>query len=182
MKAFPGAAVGLLSFGWLCCGTSGSAVPASRGPAPAVDAALVLSGDVDLLRVRRAAALYRENQVGALLLTGAGVAGDNALALRQEAVKLGVPADAILTETVSTTTHENLLFAAPIIRAQGWRRVALVTSEAHMGRAERVARKVMPEVEWVPVSVPDVGPASRVYKQRLMEWIKLAGYWLRGWA
>jgi hypothetical protein len=40
----------------------------------------------------------------------------------------------------------------------------------------------MPEVEWVPVPVPDVGPRSRIVRARLAEWGKLALYLARGWA
>jgi uncharacterized SAM-binding protein YcdF (DUF218 family) len=71
--------------------------------------------------------------------------------------------------------------ALPIIRSAGWKRIALVTNESHMGRAERAARKVLPEVDWVPVPVVDAGPPSRVYRVRLEEWLKLARYALYGW-
>jgi len=114
-------------------------------------------------------------------MTGSGIGGDDAKALAAEAVKAHVPVEAILLEPVSRTTRENLLFAAPIIRARGWRRIALVTSDSHMARAERVARRVLPEIEWVPAPVADAGPPSRVYRQRLTEWVKLVGYGLRGW-
>ena len=146
------------------------------------DAALVLSGDVDYLRVRCAAQLWRQGAFRELVVTGAGVGGDSALALKAEALSAGVAEQAILLETASRSTHENLLFAAPLVRRQGWRRVALVTSASHMGRAQRVARRVLPGVEWIGVPVADAGPASRVLWQRLQEWLKLVGYLLHGWA
>lgn len=156
-----------------------------HGSAPGAlraDAALVLSGDVAFLRLRRAAALYAAGEVGALLVTGAGVGGDDALALRREAERLGVPARAIRVEPASRTTRENLVFAGAILRGEGWRRVALVTSATHMGRAERAARIALPEVVWLAVPSPEPGPWTRIYRQRLAEWVKLAGYRARGWA
>jgi len=141
----------------------------------------VLSGDVDYLRVQHAVGLYKAGAAPRLLMTGAGVGGDNASSMKAIAAGMGVPAEAILVETRSTTTRQNLVFAAPIVRAQGWRRVALVTSTSHMARAERAARKAMPEVEWIAVPVEDAGPASRIYRQRLLEWAKLVGYLVRGW-
>jgi len=154
----------------------------SRPPARvAADAALVLSGDVDDRRTITAAALYREGAFPWIVLTGSGYGGDSAASLATTARRLGVPESALRLETSSTTTRENLMGALPIIRASGWKRVALVTSESHMGRAERVARKVLPDVEWVPVPVADPGPPGRIYRARLEEWLKLARYALHGW-
>jgi uncharacterized SAM-binding protein YcdF (DUF218 family) len=145
------------------------------------DAALVLSGDVDYLRVRHAAALQTSGLVRFVIVTGTGVGGDSAVELAAQARKLGVAEPAIVREERSQNTHENLVNAAPIIRAHGWRRMALVTSASHMGRALRVARRVMPELDWVPAPVPDAGPRGRIYRTRLGEWAKLGWYGLRGW-
>ncbi len=150
---------------------------------PRSDAALLLSGDVDYLRLRRAVELYREGRLRLLVLTGAGIGGDSALAMREFAARrLGVPPEAMLLEPRSTTTRENLEFAAPLLRQSGVSRVALVTSTSHMGRALRTARRLVPDLEWVPVPVDDAGPPSRIWRTRLQEWVKLAWYWLRGWA
>jgi uncharacterized SAM-binding protein YcdF (DUF218 family) len=159
--------------------------PPPSSPAPAVvaaDAALVLSGDVDYLRVARAAELVRAGAVPVLLITGKGVGGDSAEAMRRECVRRGVLAGRVLLEPESTSTRENMLFAAPLLRGRGFRRVALVTSASHMGRAERAARRVMPEVDWVLVPVQDAGPSSRRRRVCLLEWVKLAWYLARGWA
>lgn len=150
---------------------------------PRIDAALVLSGDVDYLRLKQAAGLYREGQVRLIVLTGAGIGGDSALAMREFAERrLDVPASAMILEARSSTTHENLEFVAPLLRQSSVRQVALVTSRSHMGRALRVARRLVPDVEWLPVPVDDAGPPSRVRRTRFAEWFKLAWYWLRGWA
>jgi uncharacterized SAM-binding protein YcdF (DUF218 family) len=148
----------------------------------AADAALVLSGDVDYLRVARAAELFREGAVPVIVITGKGAGGDSAEALREQCIRRGVPPDRVMVEPDSTSTRENMLFAAPLVRGRGFRRVALVTSASHMGRAERAARRVMPEVEWVPVPVKDAGPPSRQRRACLLEWVKLAWYLARGWA
>jgi uncharacterized SAM-binding protein YcdF (DUF218 family) len=145
------------------------------------EAALVLSGDVDYLRVRRAAALQTSGRVGFLVVTGTGVGGDSAAELAVQAQRLGVPEAAIVCEERSRTTRENLLNAGPIVRERRWRRVALVTSASHMGRALRAARRAMPDVEWVAVPVGDAGPQGRIYRTRAGEWAKLAWYGLRGW-
>ena len=156
--------------------------PYERTAGATADAALVLSGDVDYLRIRRAAALQASGRVPFLLVTGAGVGGDSGRELAAQARRLGVPRDAIVVEERSTTTRENVLNAAPIVRERAWKRVALVTSASHMGRALRAARRAMPEVQWTPVAVEDAGPPARIYRTRLGEWVKLAWYAARGWA
>ena len=146
------------------------------------DAALVLSGDVDYLRVKRAGALVRAGQVKALLLTGHGIGGDSAEEMRKVAIAEGVADAAIVVEPASTTTRENLTFAAPIVQEHGWHRIALVTSQSHLARALAAARKAMPDVDWVPAPVPDAGPPSRAGRQRAEEVFKHLWYILRGWA
>lgn len=146
------------------------------------DAALVLSGDFDYLRVKYAARLVKEGHVKSMLLTGRGVGGDSAEAMRRQAIANGVPAGAIVLETASTTTRENVVFAAPLIRERGWRRIALVTSQSHLARSMAAARKAMPEVDWVPAPVPDAGPPARARRLRAEEALKHLWYKVRGWA
>ena len=166
------AAIGWLAFG----GDPG------HPPFDTADGAVVLSGDVDYLRVKHAAALYKQGRVKAILLTGAGVGGDSATAMRDVALLNRVPADAIVVETTSTTTRENLVRAAPLVAAKGWRTVALVTSASHMRRALGAARAAMPDVEWSAAPVPVAGPADRIRRTRIQEAAKLVWYKVRGWA
>lgn len=151
-------------------------------PAVTADAAIVLSGDVDYLRVSHASRLLREGRVRALVLTGRGVGGDSAEAMRRQAVAAGVSPEAILVETESTSTRENILFAAPLLRQRGWRRVALVTSQSHLARALAAARKAVPDVEWIAAPVPDAGSPDRARRLRAEEALKLLWYKARGWA
>jgi uncharacterized SAM-binding protein YcdF (DUF218 family) len=137
---------------------------------------------VDYLRAARAAELYRAEAVPLVLVTGAGVGGDSGATLRAECMRLGVPSARILVEGASTSTRENMLGVASVVRARGLRRIALVTSDSHMGRAERAARRVLPEVEWVTVPVEDAGDAVHLRRIRLQEWAKLLLYLARGWA
>jgi uncharacterized SAM-binding protein YcdF (DUF218 family) len=145
------------------------------------DVAVVMSGDVDYLRVARAADLYVRGGAARLLVTGAGIGGDDARELGRQAVDRGVRAEDVVIEPTSTSTRENVVQAATIVRARGWRTVALVTSVSHMNRALGAARKAAPEVKWIPVPVEDAGPESRRRRARLSEWVKLAWYKARGW-
>jgi uncharacterized SAM-binding protein YcdF (DUF218 family) len=158
--------------------------PQAETRAPRAQAALVLSGDVDYLRTRCAANLQRAGAVEWLIVTGSSesIGGDNATALQAAAERFGVPAARILAETRSRSTRENLMFVAPLVRARGFTRLVLVTSRSHLRRATAVARRVLPEVEWQPVAVPDTGPPLREARNRIAEWVKLLAYTARGWA
>jgi uncharacterized SAM-binding protein YcdF (DUF218 family) len=142
---------------------------------------MVMSGDVDYQRLERAVAMFASGRVSWLVLTGAGIGGDSAETMRQLAIGRGVPAERVLVEPRATTTRENLVLAAPLLSERGFSSVALVTNASHMGRSERVARRVLPEIQWIPVPVADPGPRQRIYRTRLQEWVKLAWYALRGW-
>lgn len=159
--------------------------PCREAPSPLrADAALVLSGDVGELRTKRAVALVLAGEARYLVLTGSQrmVGGDSALSLARSALAAGVPAERVLCETESRSTRENLLLARPLLESFGLRRVALVTSRSHLLRALRTARRAAPQLEWLPVAVPDAGAPGRRARNRLAEWFKLAGYLLRGWA
>lgn len=145
------------------------------------DVAVVLSGDVDYLRVRGAAGLYRQGRVSWLLVTGNGIGGDNAPDLARVAVAEGVPADRIAQERTSRSTRENMTEASRILRLRGWRRAAVVTSASHMRRAIDAARRSAPDIEWLVAPVPDAGPNNRVVRNRIEERLKWLWYALRGW-
>ena len=158
--------------------------PQAEAPEPlAAEAVLVLSGDVDYLRTIRAAELIESGAAEWLIVTGSGrgVGGDSGLELGRAAEHLGVSSRRILAELRSRSTHENLAFAAALVRGHGFRRVLLVTSRSHLRRALAVARHELPEVEWLPVAVPDAGPWPRDMRNRLGEWLKLVVYAWRGW-
>ena len=57
--------------------------------------------------------------------------------------ELGVPADRIVVESISTSTWENARRTAPLLRSKGVERILLVTDSLHMRRAEGCFRKAI---------------------------------------
>jgi uncharacterized SAM-binding protein YcdF (DUF218 family) len=115
------------------------------------DAALVLgaavAGDrptpVFEERLRYAVELYRAGKVRALVMTGGKNPYDavgEAEAGRVWALAAGVPAEAILVETQSRTTKQNIDFAAPILAQHQLARVLVVSDPLHLRRAVTMAR------------------------------------------
>jgi uncharacterized SAM-binding protein YcdF (DUF218 family) len=124
------------------------AAMSDNGPA---DAAVVLGAAVRTTgpspvyveRINHAVELYRTGKVKYLIMTGGKGLGERvaeAEAGRDRAIAAGVPAEAILVETQSRDTRENLANVKPIIAAHGFGRVLIVSDPLHMARAMQIAQ------------------------------------------
>jgi uncharacterized SAM-binding protein YcdF (DUF218 family) len=138
-------------------------------------------GDSTYWRVLVAADAWRTGHFRSLLLCGA----DMAQTAKPLLITYGVPEQAILVEPRSTSTHENALFAKPILAGLSGRFV-LLTSDYHMFRAAhcfahegiRVATRPFPDV----IKRSD----SLVFRWQgfwmvSIEIEKIAYYRIRGW-
>lgn len=92
-----------------------------------------------LERVRAGAALHLQGWAPTLLLVGGSPDGGHveAEAMAAEALRMGVPADAIVLETYSTNTWENADYAAVILRGRRVTSTILVTHPFHTRRMKR---------------------------------------------
>ncbi len=113
--------------------------------------------------------------------------------MRDVLVRLGVPPDRILLESVSRNTHDEAVAVPPILRAHGIRQFVLVTSPTHMLRAlasfraqgvdpvpaiaTPAALRTSRPVDWV---LP-TGRGLELGQMALHEYLGLVYYGLRGW-
>jgi len=89
-------------------------------------------------------ALYRQGLAGGLLMSG-GTDGDGsneAEAMRDMAVSMGVPADKIRIEPSSESTYENIAFSAPLLHDA--EQIIIVSDAFHLARAEWLAKPHWP--------------------------------------
>lgn len=116
------------------------------GDAEAVDTIVVLGAPTTMegqlsrqqrWRVHAAVLEYRAGRAPRLLFSGGAAANTyvEADAMAREAIRLGVPPSAILTEREALTTLQNLGNSEQIMRTHGWNRVEVVTSPDHARRA-----------------------------------------------
>jgi uncharacterized SAM-binding protein YcdF (DUF218 family) len=175
----------LLVFAWLAApvwlGFLGTFLVASEQPKRA-DAILVLAGDMDGRRIVKAAELARQGWAPKVYVSGPhpvyGVSeADLAinLAVRQgfdRAVfeALDVPADSTEDEAQGIT---------PVLRARGVKKLIVVTSNYHTGRAGRIWRRVAAGIRVTMVASPDTNfTVGGWWKSRpgrktaFYEWIK----------
>lgn len=124
--------------------------PGSLGAGP-VNALIVfgspaeMSGDpspMQTWRVSEAAREFRRGMAPHVIFTGGPTANSfvEADVMAKEAERLGVPANAILTERSSRTTIENLTNVSRIMRDHGWSSAEFISSPDHLPRIAVLAR------------------------------------------
>ena len=94
-------------------------------------------------RIRHGINLQREGVVRKLLFTGGyghGAKWAEADVAKCFALKHGIPSRAILTETESRTTRQNLLEARGLMRSNGIKTAIIVSDPLHLKRALRMAK------------------------------------------
>ena len=106
-------------------------------------------------RINEAIALYRAGRVHYLVFTGGtpepGYPAEGEVG-RRFAIEHGVPAAAILYETASRTTWENLANARKLLASAGIQTVLLVTDPLHMRRAMAMAARLGLQATPAPTS------------------------------
>lgn len=120
-----------------------------------------------------------------VVVGGGGEGHAIAEAMRSFLEYRGIPPDAILIETRSTTTRENALYTVELLAGVPGRKV-LVTSDYHMFRARRTFEKAGLAV--TPMPYPDVRKRVTRWRGRwpafldlLVETAKIAYYYVHGW-
>ncbi len=145
--------------------------------------------------------LYQQRAAGTLLMTGGdtrvfGVGPREAPAMKEWAVRLGVPSDAILIDDQARTTYENAIGTKRVLGNAA--SILLVTSAYHIPRATALFRKQGFEVtpypcgfyarshptdEWGDLTLFDFLPNSRALQRMTDAVEETAGivvYWLAG--
>ncbi|MGE8279261.1 MAG: YdcF family protein [Stenotrophomonas sp.] len=97
-------------------------------------------------RIRHGLDLYRQGYASKLIFTG-GFGGSRARfsesqVARRYALKQEIPADAILIETKSRTTRQNLVEAKVLMAQNDLHKVIVVSDPLHMARALRLSREL----------------------------------------
>jgi uncharacterized SAM-binding protein YcdF (DUF218 family)/glycosyltransferase involved in cell wall biosynthesis len=169
----------------------------SEAPRPA-DAIVVFAGGVGESgqagggyqeRVKMAVDLYNGGFAQRLVFeSGYVFAFREAEIMRDLAMRLGVPASAILVENHGANTYDDVIRVRDVIRANGWRTILFVSSPYHMRRATAVWRKQAPDVSVVPTPVAESqfyahgrGATLDQVRGLAREYVALAAYWWRGW-
>ena len=169
-----------------------------EAPPRAADAIVIFAGGVGESgqagggyqeRLGRAIELYDEGWAPRIIISSGFVfAFKEAEVMRAVAIERGVPATAIVLETDSANTHQNVTLTDAILRREGWRRVLLVSSPYHMRRALLTWRRASPGIDVVPEPVRssqfyahERGATLTQIRGILTEYAAILDYWWKGW-
>lgn len=159
------------------------------------DAIVVFSGD-NGPRTERAVELLKDGYADYLILSGGKVYDDVTMAelMKNHAIKLGVDENKILIDDEAATTNENADFTADIIEENNFKSVIVVTSDYHTRRSKLAMGKALENTlidgEKVSVSVTPSKEEKFTTKwctsgnsvlMVISEYLKLAGYWVKGY-
>jgi uncharacterized SAM-binding protein YcdF (DUF218 family) len=196
-------------FAWLLAGTLEWQYPVATMPRGDAAAMVILGGGVypsnqsqpepllaqdSFLRCQHAVWLYQHWHPVPIAVSG-GPVQDRVIvsALMREMLEAeGVPPPLIWTEGHSTSTYENAVRTAELLRARGIHKIALVTEAYHMSRAVQCFRRQGFDVVPAPCSYRTLefrfdmshfipGAKSVISNENVIhEWIGLAWYKLSG--
>lgn len=110
---------------------------AVEDPLAPADAIVAISGDQGA-RTATAVDLWKRGLAPLIVFAGSSedpASLPSAELMKRDAVRLGVPADRVLTEPSSATTEENATRVTDLFRTYGIKRAILVTSPYHQRRA-----------------------------------------------
>ena len=109
------------------------------------DCIVVISGGDTDARLAEGIKLYNEKYAPKVLFSGAAAEGtvSNVSAMKNIAIRNGLPAGDILIEENSKTTEENAEYTGKIIRAANFHSIILVTSPYHQRRAYEAFRQAL---------------------------------------
>ncbi len=124
-------------------------------------------------RLDKALELYNNGCGSSFIVTGGAQVGDNyseGLAGAAYLYSKGVPRSALLSETKSTTSYENLVFSLDLLQG---REITIVTDDLHAHRTKYLAKKL----GYIPEVVGAFTPYGRLM-YGFKEFIKLTAYHL----
>ncbi len=117
-------------------------------------------GSASLVRARYGAKLARETGLPVLVTSGSPLGGRAEADSMREVLEKEFGVRVRWTETKSRDTEENASMSAPLLKANGITRVALVTHASHMPRAADLFRREGIEVLPAPTGFRTASPSA----------------------
>lgn len=137
------------------------------------DVIIVLSGAAG--RLEKAASLYHEGYAEQVMLTTSSASG----LTKENAMRLGIPEEALIMEEKATSTYTNALYAREAMEKSGLESAIVVTSDYHTRRSKLSFDRVFSDskIEYSIVASPTHGEVGD-FSNRIAfkEYFKLVGY------
>lgn len=160
-----------------------------KHPVSQADVGIILSGSYGD-RVQKGVALFKENKVRRLLMTGGPRFNKSeAEFMKDYAVALGVPEDKVSIETNARSTYENAVNTKEMIDKWGVKSIIIITSDYHTKRSYLVFRNVYKKGSYTlqiasgeaSINSKDWLRNHEMSEKVLTEWAKLVIYKIKGY-
>lgn len=152
--------------------------PSTASGCHKADAIVAVSGGNTPVRTAEAINLYKNDWADVLIFSGAALdeaSPSNAEVMRSQAVRAGVPAEDILIEQDSRTTHQNASNVAQLFKEHDIQQIIVVTSPYHQRRAG---------LEFQQLTMSGLAvrnhPAANDSDWSAWWWLTPRGWWLAG--
>lgn len=128
-------------------------------------------------RVKKGAELYRAGLAPWLIMTGGNTYRDyyESAVMKEVAVEMGVPAEAVLEERQAMDTIGNARYSAELMRRRGWTSCILVSSPYHLKRAKKLFEAAGLTVQTAGCEVPPGAGYAVMFS--LYEYSVRINYW-----
>lgn len=126
-------------------------------------------------RIDKAAEYLKSHAKAIAIVSGGKGKGEDiseALAMKNELMKLKIAEDRIIMEDKSTSTDENIKFSKPLI-PDNMKKGMIVTNDFHMFRAKKIAAKQGLQLEGLPAETPK----RIVIPSNIREYLAITQYW-----
>lgn len=126
-------------------------------------------------RIDKAAEYLKSHEKAIAIVSGGKGKGEDiseALAMKNELMKLNIAEDRIIMEDKSTSTDENIKFSKPLI-PDNMKKGMIVTNDFHMFRAKKIAAKQGLQLEGLPAATPK----RIVIPSNIREYLAITQYW-----
>lgn len=126
-------------------------------------------------RIDKAAEYLKSHEKAIAIVSGGKGKGEDiseALAMKNELMKLNIAEDRIIMEDKSTSTDENIKFSKLLI-PDNMKKGMIVTNDFHMFRAKKIAAKQGLQLEGLPAETPK----RIVIPSNIREYLAITQYW-----
>jgi uncharacterized SAM-binding protein YcdF (DUF218 family) len=182
---------------WLISHLESATPPVRIEALPTADAIVCLGGGVEPSlveptelhlktaadRISTSLAAFRQGKAPVLVLGGGGYARDGQVLseadhIQAALIKMGIPAEALVSLGTCADTHDEAIKVAAVAKAKSWSQLILITSAAHMPRAQATFAKA--GIVTLPLPCNYLAAGRRVTRRPWLHLPKAEGFEIFG--
>lgn len=107
-------------------------------------------------RIEKGIELYQQHQVKYLIVSGGAIHNQysEAIAMKEYAISMGVPEEAIIIENEAKSTYHNMLLSKKIMQEKQLNSCVVITNSWHIIKAKYYAQQFLVDFEMISANKP----------------------------